>query len=147
MADRRGQSCVSSTCGFRWPRRLDWKFGEVFFFLDFVFSHLTVFDTSENNMSEPSACQWIIIIVGGGAPFGNTIQIPTVHSSVVYESVDSQVKQPLPQNTTGIPADRKRMMNPVSARLGFALTGTLSSLFKFQSRGSRYRHHGGSAEE
>lgn len=38
---------------------------------------------------------------------GNTIQIPAVHSGVVYESVDSQVKQPLPQNTPGIPADRK----------------------------------------
>lgn len=37
---------------------------------------------------------------------GNTIQIPRVHSGAVYESVDSQGKQPLPQNMTGIQADR-----------------------------------------
>ena len=121
----RVRRCIEArrrVCDFRWSRCLDFKFGDVCILVGFVSLRLTAFDTSEGNISEPSACQRIIIIIGF---VGNTLQIPTVLSGVVYE-----VKQPLPQNTIGIPADRKLRMNPV----WFTLTGYLRLQFKFQSQ-------------
>lgn len=54
---------------------------------------------------------------------GNANQILAAHSSVVYESVDSQEIQPLPQNMTGIPVDRNGMMNPGSCIVWFIAEG------------------------
>lgn len=100
------------------------ELGAVFYsFGTFVSSHPT--GASENNTREPSGS---VVVVGRKRSVGNAIQIPAAHSSLVYESAGGQVQQPLPQNTTGIPADRSRTMNPLPAKFGSLGSASQSNL-------------------